>query len=134
MKKILVIYGGNSYEHEISILSAGNVIKVLDKLNYCFDQVYISKENKWFLVTEEDKIELLNIIEFLKRYDYIVAKYGVTNFIGREITPLQMTARFGPNNFSENETIMFIVIVTSISFISVAALLIIKKRRGTTIN
>ena len=72
--------------------------------------------------------------EFLKRYDYIVAKYGVTNFIGREITPLQMTARFGPNNFSENETIMFIVIVTSISFISVAALLIIKKRRGTTIN
>ena len=72
MKKILVIYGGNSYEHEISILSAENVIKVLDKLNYCFDQVYISKENKWFLVTEEDKIELLNIIEFLKRYDLIL--------------------------------------------------------------
>ncbi len=71
MKKILIIYGGNSYEHDISILSAENVIKGLKELNYEFDQIYISKENKWYLIKNEGKAELLNIIEFLKRYDII---------------------------------------------------------------
>ena len=71
MKKILIIYGGNSYEHDISILSAENVIKGLKELNYEFDQIYISKENKWYLIKKEGKAELLNIIEFLKRYDII---------------------------------------------------------------
>lgn len=68
--------------------------------------------------------------EFLKRYDYIVAKYGVTNFIGREITPLPINARFSPNDFSKNETIISIVIVTSISLVSLLTLLIVKKRRS----
>ena len=71
MKKILIIYGGNSYEHEISILSAKNIINSLNDQNYNFDQIYISKENKWFLVKKEGNSEILNIIEFLKKYDLV---------------------------------------------------------------
>ena len=71
MKKILIIYGGKSYEHEISCMSAKNIVDKLKELDYNFDQVYISKENKWYLIKKEGKAEILNIIEFLKRYDTI---------------------------------------------------------------
>ena len=71
MKKILIVYGGNSYEHEISILSAKNIINSLNDQNYNFDQIYISKENKWFLVKKEGNSEIFKIIEFLKKYDLV---------------------------------------------------------------
>ena len=71
MKKILILYGGKSFEHEISCLSANNVCNSLKKMNYCFDKVYISKENKWFLIKDNNKVELLNIIDFIKKYDVV---------------------------------------------------------------
>ncbi len=71
MKKILILYGGKSYEHDISCISAKNVITQLKNLNYKFDQVYISKENRWYLIKNNDKVELSNIIEFLKKYDIV---------------------------------------------------------------
>lgn len=68
MKKILVLYGGNSYEHDISCISVQNVCKCLKNLRLSFDKVYISRENKWFLVQDDGKSELLNIVDFLKKY------------------------------------------------------------------
>ena len=48
MKKILVIYGGNSIEHEISIKSFNTVIKNIDSTRYIVDSIYISKDNIWY--------------------------------------------------------------------------------------
>ena len=70
--KLLVLYGGASFEHDISLISASNVVKTLKNLKYEFDKVYISKENIWYFVKDNNKVELLNIIEFLKKYDLIL--------------------------------------------------------------
>ena len=71
MKKLLIIYGGNSYEHEISLLSAENIISILKKEDVFFDQIFISKDNRWYLIKDDAKVEILNIIEFLKKYDLV---------------------------------------------------------------
>ncbi len=61
--KLLLIYGGNSNEHDISIKSAETILK-----NYPCDSIYISKENIWY---HNDK-KIINIIKFLKKYDIIL--------------------------------------------------------------
>ena len=47
--KIGVLFGGKSAEHEISLLSARNVINALDKKKYEVIPIGISKEGKWIL-------------------------------------------------------------------------------------
>lgn len=82
MKKILVLFGGNSYEHYISCLSAKTILENIDKKKYEVTATYISKDNNWYIF--DDKLELLtkdimkgnikkinNIIEYLKTFDKI---------------------------------------------------------------
>ena len=45
--KIGVIFGGRSGEHEVSLVSAASVIKVLDKDKYQVVPIGITKEGKW---------------------------------------------------------------------------------------
>lgn len=45
--RILVLFGGESVEHEISIITANQVINALS-VNYTVIPVYISKENKFY--------------------------------------------------------------------------------------
>lgn len=49
--KIGVLFGGRSAEHEVSIISANNVIKALDKNKYQIIKIKISKEGKFNLKT-----------------------------------------------------------------------------------
>lgn len=60
MKKlrVAVLFGGRSAEHEVSLLSARNVIESLDKNMYEPVLIGISKEGRWFL--NENSIRLLN--------------------------------------------------------------------------
>lgn len=48
--RILVLFGGESVEHEISIISANQIINALS-VNYTVIPVYISKENKMYCVS-----------------------------------------------------------------------------------
>ncbi len=50
MQNILVIFGGRSAEHEISIRSARNVIEALDKTIYNPIPVVISRSGAWYLL------------------------------------------------------------------------------------
>ncbi|MGZ3747330.1 MAG: D-alanine--D-alanine ligase family protein [Pseudobdellovibrionaceae bacterium] len=47
-KTIALIFGGRSSEHEVSIRSAKNVVKALDKDKYNFLLIGISKEGSWY--------------------------------------------------------------------------------------
>lgn len=82
MKKILVLFGGNSYEHYISCLSAKTILENIDKRKYNVTPVGITKDNNWYIFN--DNLELLkedwtkgniekidNIIEFLKQFDKV---------------------------------------------------------------
>lgn len=85
MKKIAVIFGGASTEHDVSIVSGASVIRNLNQNHYTVEKIYISKEKEWYIchdsaeelaklqvgetVKNIEKIE--NPIEELKKYDCI---------------------------------------------------------------
>ncbi len=84
MKKVLLIFGGNSTEHHISCLSAKAIIENIDKTKYELTICGIDKSNKWYLFNDEltylknnnwikaNNIHLINnIISFLKKFDVI---------------------------------------------------------------
>lgn len=77
MKKLLLLFGTDSFEHEVSIISCKNIIKNIDRKKFIFDVVGISKDNEWFLVTDYEDLSLYsdkqiyNVSEFVKMYDVI---------------------------------------------------------------
>ena len=76
MKKLGIIYGGMSTEHEVSIKSAKSVIENLDKEKYEIHPIYINQEGIWHKKTEEIK----NISQYLQTLDIVFpvlhGKYG----------------------------------------------------------
>lgn len=56
-KNVVVIFGGDSSEHDISCLSATTVIRNMDKEKYNVILVGITKEGKWLLVDRVKDIE-----------------------------------------------------------------------------
>ncbi len=68
MKKVLIIYGGKSYEHDISIKSYKNIIDNIDRSKYLVDSIYITKDNIWL----NNNKEIKNIIEFIKKFDVVL--------------------------------------------------------------
>lgn len=65
--KVAVIFGGMSTEHEVSIMSARNIIDNLDKDKYKIYSVFIDKNGIWMY--ENKKIK--DIVGFLKEMDVI---------------------------------------------------------------
>lgn len=47
MKKIGVVFGGKSVEHEVSVITGMQVIENMDKTKYEVVPIYITKEGKW---------------------------------------------------------------------------------------
>ena len=82
MKKVLLIYGGTSPEHNVSCNSAKAVIKNIDNNKFQLDCVYITQNNEWL----NKKQKITNIIEFIKKYDVI---FPITHGINGEDGKLQ---------------------------------------------
>lgn len=45
---ISVLCGGQSTEHDISLISARNVVRALDPKRYCVHVVYIARDGRWY--------------------------------------------------------------------------------------
>ncbi len=81
MKKVLILFGGNSYEHEISCKSVNFVIKNIDTLKFDYTLVGIDFNNEWYIINDQDTIDLTwksksvtkidNIIKFAKGFDIV---------------------------------------------------------------
>ena len=61
--KVGVIFGGNSVEHEISIISAVQAMEYLDKEKYEVVPIYIDKNKDWYSNNELKKMETYKDIE-----------------------------------------------------------------------
>lgn len=46
-RKVAVVFGGKSGEHEVSLMSATNVIKAMDKDKYDIHMIGINKQGRW---------------------------------------------------------------------------------------
>ncbi|MEG2311038.1 MAG: D-alanine--D-alanine ligase family protein, partial [Clostridia bacterium] len=93
-KKVLVVFGSMSSEHEISCLSAYNIVVNLDNKKYRVDKIGIDKNGVWFrykgnnahlkdntwLNDNENKDKVYDLIAELKKYDVVFpvlhGKYG----------------------------------------------------------
>lgn len=68
MKTVIgVFFGGKSVEHEVSIISAMQVIENLDKEKYEIVPVYISKDNKFYTSELLTRVEEFKDLEQVKR-------------------------------------------------------------------
>lgn len=80
MKKIKVgvVFGGQSTEHEVSVVSGSSVIKNLNKEKYEICPMYIKKNGEWYLYTKPvEQIEIFKIDEKpqeLERIDNVFEK------------------------------------------------------------
>lgn len=52
--RIAVLFGGRSTEHEVSVLSATNVMRALDPAKYDAVPVFVTREGQWLLSNFED--------------------------------------------------------------------------------
>lgn len=62
-----VFFGGKSVEHEVSIISAMQVINVLDKEKYDIIPVYISKDNKFYYSDKLNDVSYFKDLEEVKK-------------------------------------------------------------------
>ena len=83
MIKILLLFGGNSYEHNISCKSAKNIIENIDNNKFDLTMVGIDKCNNWYIFDDNlcyldngnwlngniKKID--NVVKFIKGYDKV---------------------------------------------------------------
>lgn len=80
MKKVGILYGGTSTEHEVSKMSAKSVIENLNKEKYEIKQIFIDTDGKWYETDENKKQEIVNVVERLKQFDVVFpvlhGKYG----------------------------------------------------------
>ena len=80
MKKVGIIYGGISTEHEVSKMSAKSVIENLNKEKYEIKQIFIDTDGKWYNTDENKNQEITNITKELKKLDLVFpilhGKYG----------------------------------------------------------
>ncbi len=57
-KRVAIICGGRSSEHEISCISAGGVLSAIDRSKFEPVLIGISKSGKWFLLDEKTSLSI----------------------------------------------------------------------------
>lgn len=82
MKKILILFGGNSFEHEISCKSAKTILENIDRTKFDITTVGI-KDNDWYIFNDDINLltnnnwtkgiinKINNITEFIKQFDKV---------------------------------------------------------------
>lgn len=66
--KVGVIFGGESVEHEVSIISAIQAINSMDTDKYDIVPIYIDKDRTWYTGRMLSDIEIYKDMDLLKRY------------------------------------------------------------------
>lgn len=66
--KVGVIFGGESVEHEVSIITAVQAMEFLDKDKYEAIPIYIDKKRNWYTGSQLKEMEIYRDFDLLKRY------------------------------------------------------------------
>ena len=71
--KVGVIFGGESVEHEVSIISAIQAMKNINEEKYEVVPIYISKDQIWYTGNMLKEIDVYRDLDLLKRFSKKVA-------------------------------------------------------------
>ena len=66
--KVGVIFGGESVEHEVSIITAVQAMEFLDKDKYEAIPIYIAKDRTWYTGAQVKEMDIYRDFDLLKRY------------------------------------------------------------------
>jgi len=72
--RVAVLYGGRSGEHEVSLLSAANIIRYLDRLQFEVIPIGIDKQGVWFLGDHENLLTESNTLKLLSEKERMLFK------------------------------------------------------------
>lgn len=75
--KLGVIFGGESVEHEISVISAIQAMKALDEEKYEIVPIYITKDRSWYTGALLRDLDLYKDFDNLKKYAKNVVLYNL---------------------------------------------------------
>lgn len=112
--KVGVIFGGETVEHEVSIISALQAIENMDKNKYDIVPIYISKDRTWYTGHMLFDIDVYKDFKDLKRYATectLVTKKGgfylqkTTGLFRKDITELDVAFPIVHGNNVEDGTI-----------------------------
>lgn len=73
--KVGVIYGGETVEHEVSIISAVQAMNKLDQEKYEVIPIYITKDREWYTGEMLKDIEMYEDLNLIKKYGKNVILY-----------------------------------------------------------
>ena len=79
MIKVGVIFGGESVEHEVSIISAVQAMNKLDTEKYEIVPIYITKDGEWYTGGVLRELETYKDMDLLKRFTKNVVLYKKDN-------------------------------------------------------
>ena len=80
-KNVAVIFGGKSSEHDISIITAQQVLKAINKDNYNIIPIYINKIGEWFGGNALFKIATFNNFNKKTKSLFEVSLFSGSNFL-----------------------------------------------------
>lgn len=96
-ENICILYGGKSAEHDVSILTAQNVLNAIDKDTYRVDIIYITNDGQWKKKT--DIVNDISDIDYLRLND--VEAGDISRLLSTEANQQPYSAVFpllhGPN-------------------------------------
>ena len=75
MIKVGIIFGGESVEHEVSIISAIQAMNKMDSEKYEIVPIYITKDGEWFTGDFLKEIETFHDMSLIKKYAKNVVLY-----------------------------------------------------------
>jgi len=104
MKNVLLVFGGESYEHDISIVTAFQILKKSRLDNYKLIPFYVSRDGKFF-VCDENKIKISD----LSKNNFNGKKKGIKEvvLVSAEKQKIFEKTRFGLREFACAELAIF---------------------------
>ncbi len=104
MKNILLVFGGVSYEHDISIVTAFQILNKTKLDGYKLILFYISRDGRFYVCDEK----LVNICDFSKqKFDGKKKGFKEVVFVSGEKQKLFLKTRFGLKEFMSSEVAIF---------------------------
>lgn len=93
---VAVFFGGKSTEHEISCISANQVLHALDTTKYDVLPIYISKNNEFY--TSDELFDLANYSSFINNPDDKLTKVSIYKD-GNKVVVKPVKGIFNKNNY-----------------------------------
>ncbi|MFS8652765.1 MAG: D-alanine--D-alanine ligase [Caldibacillus sp.] len=118
-KKLIVLYGGKSAEHEVSISTAFSVIQALDFAKYEVHPIYIQKDGTWVrrdaLEAPVENMEELRLETSQKASHPLQITAGLVSHVESDELPVVFPLLHGPNG--EDGTVQGFLEVLNIPYV-----------------